>query len=179
MEQSTGSFHQSFDASSDAAFADDVSRRKSTEGQVFRLFGGAIDWKSKRQSTITKSTTEAELLSLSRTGGEVFAWKRLFSQLNFDPGHDLTSWCDNAQAVGIAMKETPALKTNIRHVDIHGMWLREATQKGHVKVEWIPTSNMIADGLTISLGSQKHTTFVRDLGLINCKTRICEINDSG
>lgn len=168
----TGTYNKVFDASSDAAFADDVASRKSTEGQVFCLFGGAIDWKSKRQPTVTKSTTEAELLSLSRAGSEIFAWKRLFSQLGFDPGHDLAIRCDNAQTVGIAMKDAPALKTSLRHVDIHSMWLRGATQTGQLKVDWIRTTDMIADGMTKSLGAQRHLGFMKGLGLVNCKDKI-------
>lgn len=53
-------------AAADAAFTDDKATMKSTEGYVFKLFGRGIDWRSKRQTTIMKSTTEAELLSLSR-----------------------------------------------------------------------------------------------------------------
>ncbi|OOQ85768.1 hypothetical protein PEBR_23736 [Penicillium brasilianum] len=51
-------------ASSDASFADNIDR-KSSEGFIFCLFGGPIDWKVTKQKTISISTTEAELLALS------------------------------------------------------------------------------------------------------------------
>lgn len=53
-----------FDSSSDAAFADHSSRR-SSQGYLFTLFGAAIDWQATLQRSITKSTTEAELLAAS------------------------------------------------------------------------------------------------------------------
>ncbi len=52
------------DASSDASFADDQQTRKSTQGYVFMAFQGPIAWKSSKQTSVTTSTTEAELLSL-------------------------------------------------------------------------------------------------------------------
>ena len=54
-----------FRASSDASFATDVDTRKSTEGYLLQLFRGPIDWKARKQATVTTSTTEAELLALT------------------------------------------------------------------------------------------------------------------
>jgi hypothetical protein len=59
-----------FLCSSDAAFADDETTRRSSDGYLFQLYGGAIDWRAAKQSTVTTSSTEAELLALSRTAKE-------------------------------------------------------------------------------------------------------------
>jgi hypothetical protein len=45
--------------SSDAAFAD-TEDRKSSEGYLFKMFGGAVDWRASKQKTVTTSTTEAD-----------------------------------------------------------------------------------------------------------------------
>ncbi|QSS48816.1 hypothetical protein I7I53_08942 [Histoplasma capsulatum var. duboisii H88] len=58
-----------FEAASDASFVDNSDRR-STEGYIFKLFEGSVDWKSKRQRIVTTSTTEAELLAISQAGKE-------------------------------------------------------------------------------------------------------------
>jgi hypothetical protein len=60
-----------FYGASDAAFADDVENRRSSHGYLFKLYGMPIDWKATRQRSVTKSTTEAELIALSATGGEM------------------------------------------------------------------------------------------------------------
>ena len=57
--------HPIFAAASNAAYANDPITRRSTEGSIFQLFGGIIDWQSKKQATVTISTTKAELLALS------------------------------------------------------------------------------------------------------------------
>ena len=56
---------------SDAAFADDAENRRSSHEYLFKLYGMPIDWKATRQRSVTKSTTEAELIALSAAGGEM------------------------------------------------------------------------------------------------------------
>jgi hypothetical protein len=52
-----------FTIASDTAFGDNPDR-KSSEGFLFRLYGGPLDWTAKKQRTVSTSTTEAELLAL-------------------------------------------------------------------------------------------------------------------
>ena len=61
---------QVFEATADASYANN-SDRKSSEGYTFKLFGGMIDWASRKQLTVTTSTTEAELLSMLHAGKEL------------------------------------------------------------------------------------------------------------
>ena len=84
-----------FAAASDAAYADDPTTRRSTEGFLFQLFGGAIDWQSKKQATVTTSTTEAELLALSHVSAWLLWWGRFFTELDLDIDQGLTVHYDN------------------------------------------------------------------------------------
>jgi hypothetical protein len=63
---------QVFVCASDAALADDTVTRRSTEGYLFKLFGGAIDWHSTKQKTVATSSTEAELRALEHAAKETF-----------------------------------------------------------------------------------------------------------
>jgi hypothetical protein len=60
-----------FFGASDAAFANEPNTCCSSQGYTFRLYGITIDYKSTVQRTITKSTTEAELLALSLAGSQM------------------------------------------------------------------------------------------------------------
>ena len=53
------------------AFKDDLTSIYSTEGYLFTLFRGAIDWHSIKQTLVTKSSTEAEFTALSHVGTEL------------------------------------------------------------------------------------------------------------
>jgi Reverse transcriptase (RNA-dependent DNA polymerase) len=69
LEYSGARHSDIFMCASDAAFADNEDRH-SSDGYLFQLFGGPIDWKAAKQRTVTTSSTEAELLALSRAAKE-------------------------------------------------------------------------------------------------------------
>jgi hypothetical protein len=59
----------------DANWISDADELYATSGYVFLLGGGAISWKSCKQTVITKSTIEAELIALDTAGSET-EWLR-------------------------------------------------------------------------------------------------------
>ena len=149
-----------FEATNDASYADST-RRKSSEGYTFKLFGGLIDWASRKQLTISTSTTEAELLAVLHAGKEALYWTHLFNKLGFNPGHRMLIFNDNLQAIRLLNSEIGRLNTKLRHVDIAQCWLRQYVQLGHLSVDYLPTSRMVSDGLTKLLPPQKHRDFIR------------------
>lgn len=155
-----------FKGASDASFADDLETRRSTEGYLFKLFGGPIDWKSRKQQTVTTSTTEAELLSLQHAAKELEAWRHLFNDVEFDPEQpDNTLECDNQQTVRLIALDNPVIKTNVRHIHISELWIRQEQRNGRVNVAWVDTNRMEADGLTKPLPKAKFDKFVAQLGM--------------
>ena len=64
----------------------------------------------------------------------------------------------------------PKLVTKLKHVDIHQHWLRQEVQEKRLQIEWLPTAEMPADGLTKALPRQKHDEFVRQLRLADLTT---------
>lgn len=154
-----------FIASSDASFANDLDTRQSSQGYVFTLFNGAIDWKASKQKTVTTSSTEAELLAMSSAAKETIWWNRFFNSINFSPGHETYIECDNLQTIRAFASETPRFTTKLRHVDIHRHWLRQEVRSKRINIEWTSSTAIIADGLTKSLPPQRHTEFVRLIGL--------------
>ena len=127
-----------------------------------------IHWKATKQKTVTTSSTEAELLALTVTAREYIWWIRLFQNLNIEINSSVIL-CDNQQALRLLEKETPKLATRLKHVDIHQCWLRQEVQNGRIKVEWVETNKMIADGFTKALPAQKHEKFVKLMKLVDVK----------
>jgi hypothetical protein len=158
--------------SSDASFADDPETRRSTQGYLMKLFRGPIMWKSSKQPTVTTSTTEAELLSLSHTAKETIGLYRLFAQIEFDPEQQPRILCDNQQTVGLVQKERPQVTSKLKHVDIHNLWLRQIHRDGKVAVQWVSTKDMPSDGFTKPLSAERHAHFVSQLGLIDISMQI-------
>jgi hypothetical protein len=64
---------------SDSDFTGDVDDRKSTSGYVFTLVGGAISWKSSKQTVTTSSTMYAEFVACYEATGQVNWLKKFMS----------------------------------------------------------------------------------------------------
>lgn len=155
------------EVASDASFADNTLDRKSSQGYTIRLFGGLIAWKASKQDTVTTSTTEAELLALSQVAKEAMFTSRLLKELNILlPQSTITIHCDNIQTINLVTKETSKLHTKLRHVDIHNHWLRQEVQRGTITVEYTPSADIPADGLTKALPGNKWKGFLDQLNLV-------------
>ena len=140
-----------------------------------KLFGGPILWKSGKQATVTTSTMEAELLSLSTGASELYSLQRLFQGLDFNLGRPVTTiYCDNQQTIRLVTSEIPQLTTRLKHVDIRQHWLRQEVSNGRLDIQYLPTTDMPADGLTKALSPQKFRIFVQQLGLVDIKDRLKE-----
>ena len=154
---SIGNMSQDLTCASDASFADNTLDRKSSQGFIMTLFGGPIAWRANKQDTVTTSSTEAELLALSQTAKEAIFLSRMLKALIVKLDDPLSIQCDNRQTLRLINEESAKLVTKLRHVDIHNHWLRQEVRCKRVGLTWVPTRDMMADGLTKSLGRQKHT----------------------
>lgn len=155
---------------SDAAFADDPETRKSSQGHVITLFDGPVSWKASKQNTVTTSSTEAELLAFASTAKEAISMQRLFQQINLKLDHPLQIECDNQQTIRLVTADLPRLKTQLKHVDVHNCWARQAYQQDQFQVSYTPTAEMVADGLTKVLPDQKSKRFVEQLALVDIQS---------
>lgn len=158
---------EGLEVASDASFADNTVDRKSSQGYVIKLFGGLVAWRSSKQDTVTTSTTEAELLSLSQAAKEAMFLTRLLKELYISlPESLIIINCDNKQTIRLVTEDVAKLHTKLRHVDIHNHWLRQEVSRGKIMVKHVPTDHMLADGLTKALPANKWENFLNQLGLV-------------
>ncbi len=156
-----------FEMSSDASFADDVKTKRSTQGYAAKLLGGLFDYSSTLQKSVTRATTEAELLGLSHAATQLYWWIRFFEAIQLDLDEDISLKCDNMQTVRLMLKESPKLVTALKHIDIHQHWLRQEVQRNNLRIDWISTGEMVADGFTKALPIQKHLAFLKNICMEN------------
>lgn len=63
-----------------------MDTRRSTTGYVFKVHGGAIAWKSKRQNTVALSTTEAEYMASADAAKQAVWLRRLLEDVGLGLG---------------------------------------------------------------------------------------------
>ena len=71
---------------SDSDWAGDLDDRKSTSGFMLMLCGAGISWRSKKQTSVALSTTEAEYIALSGAVQEAVWMRQFTSELNSGEG---------------------------------------------------------------------------------------------
>jgi hypothetical protein len=149
----------------DSDWGADLSTRRSTSGYVFNIGSGAISWSSKRQATIAMSTCEAEYVGQSNAIKEAIWLKRLLIEISassFGPAATVI-FCDNQGAIALA--KNPQSHGRNKAIDMQHHFQREKVAKGDVKLEWIPTNKMVADGLTKALPKAEFVRFRSLLGV--------------
>lgn len=157
---------------SDASFGDDPEIRKSSEGYVMILFGGAINWRAARQTTVTTSTTEAKLHALSKAAKETMAFKRIFRNIRLNLGQPWELYCDNKQTIRLVVDKNSRISTSLRHVDIQNMWLKQEHARENFTVTYLETELMPADGLTKPLSLSKFEHFRALLNLYDAQHEV-------
>ena len=134
---------------SDSDFAGDPSSSKSTTGSLIKLAGAPVIWKSQLQREVTLSSTEAEYVALSETVREVCWLRNLLAELrpftNEEPGK-VKIFVDNLAA--ISLTEDHANSKRSRHISLRNHYCREKYEQGIIEVEYINTTEQLADALT-------------------------------
>ena len=149
---------------SDSDFAGCVDSRKSTSGYIFMMAGGAISWRSAKQTTAT-STMEAEFVSYFEATSHGVWLKSFISGLRImdSISRPLRIFCDNSAAVFMAKNNKSGSRS--KHIDIKYLAIRERVKEKKVVIEHISTELMIADPLTKGMPPLKFKDHVEKMGL--------------
>lgn len=131
---------------SDSSFSQCPATRRSVTGYVVILCGGAVCWKSQRQSVVALSTTEAEYIAAAECYKHT-AWVRSFMFDIFQPLESPTLfYVDNTSAIFTATGE--GIKSRSKHIDRRHHYIRDMVQSNQVDIQHVPTEKMLADYLT-------------------------------
>ncbi|KAM2723556.1 hypothetical protein EV1_026500 [Malus domestica] len=141
----------------DANYAGDHDTRRSTTGYVFKLGSGTISWCSKRQPTVSLSTTEAEYRAAAMAAQENAWLVQLMSDLHQPVDYSVPLYCDNQSAIRLA--ENLVFHARTKHVEVHYHFIREKVLQEEIEMRQVKTNDQVADLFTKSLGTGKLEIF--------------------
>ncbi|XP_075073913.1 secreted RxLR effector protein 161-like [Nicotiana tabacum] len=149
----------------DSDFQSDKDFRKSTSGNVFTLGGGAISWRSIKQTCVADSTMEAKYVAASKAAKEAVLLGNFLRELNVVSSIQapITLYCDNSGAVANS-KESQSHK-RIKHIERKYHLIHEIVQRGDVVVTKIVSENNLADPFTKSLPQKTFDRHVDGMGV--------------
>ena len=154
---------------SDADWAGDLADRKSTSGYVFMLLGATVSWGSKKQPSVSLSTSEAEYIALSLAIQEGKWIHRLLCEIMAaadKESPELMIQEDNQSC--IKMTKNPVNHGCAKHIDIKYHHIRDEVKRGEVKLEYCETTVMLADIMTKGLHGPRHKDLTARLGIRAC-----------
>jgi hypothetical protein len=139
--------------------------RKSTSGYIFTLAGGAILWKSSKQTVTTSSTMYAEFVACYEAMRQVNWLKKYMPGLKVvdDIHKPLKLYCDNNTTVCYAhnSKSSSAAK----HIDIKYYVVKNKVWDHIISHEHISTEKMLVDPLIKGLPPNVFREHLADMGL--------------
>ncbi|GJU97915.1 retrovirus-related pol polyprotein from transposon TNT 1-94 [Tanacetum coccineum] len=151
---------------------EDADDLKSQTGYVFVLNGGAVDWKSTKQSIFATSSAEAEYIAAYDASKEAVWVRKFIFGLGVVPTIEkpISMYCDNTGVITIA-NESRITKGAI-HFRAKVHYLREVIEFGDIKLEKVHTDDNLSDPFTKALAFPKHSEHTRNIGMLpaSCDT---------
>jgi len=152
---------------SDSDHAGDVDTRRSTTGYAFILSGGCITWASKRQSTVSLSTTEAEFIAACEATKEAVWLRKLLNDIEHPCVLPTVLKVDNQRA--IKLSKNPEFHRRSKHIDVRYQFICEKVKDCEIDTQYVATDNQCADIFTKALCRDKFETLRRCLNIIDIK----------
>ncbi|GKE68398.1 hypothetical protein Tco_1526470, partial [Tanacetum coccineum] len=143
---------------SDVDWAKCIVTRKLVTGYYVFLNDSLVSWKSKKQNTLSKSSTEAEYRALASVTSKVIWILKFFKNLKIDDLLPALLYCDSNSAIKIAAN--PVFHERTKHLEIDLYFMRENILSGVIKTVKVDSINQITDILTKGLDTLQHKFFV-------------------
>ncbi|XP_062026089.1 secreted RxLR effector protein 161-like isoform X2 [Rosa rugosa] len=121
---------------------------KSTSGYIYMLAGGAVSWRSVKQSLTATSTMQAEYVAIHDATGQALWLRNFLNEIKVVDSVErpLKIYCDNAAAVFFAKNNRRS--TASRNIDVKYYAVRENVRNHEIEIIKIGTLAQLADPLT-------------------------------
>lgn len=147
-----------------------TTRRSTTSFAVF-LGKSLILWKSKKQTTVSHSSSEAEYLHvlplLVKSNGFIIYSLDLHITFN----NPTFIYCDNRSAVYLA--HNPTFHEGFKHIEINCHIIHKKLKTGLTKLFPIPLSAQLAGFLTKPMTAPSLSNFIVKLGFVSLSSPTC------
>ena len=117
-----------------------------------QLGGGAVTWRSARQTIIARSILEFEFVALEMAGSEAEWLKNFLANipLGMKPTPSVSMYCDCQSAIAITKNKSYNGKN--RHIQLRHNLVKHLLKSGTISIDYVKLERNLADPLTKPLG---------------------------
>ena len=137
--------------------------KKSISGFLVFLGHMPLSCKSKKQSTISLSSVEAEYRSTRRVTVELAWLSKLLHELTVKGILQIPVHCDNQASIYIA--KTSVYHERTEHIELNCHFVSQKLLEGLISLFHTPTNQQLADILTKPLTGVQHSQILSKLGV--------------
>ena len=123
-----------------------MDKRKSTSGGAFFLGDSLVAWISKKQGSISLSTIEVEYIVVATCCTQILWMIQTLVDLKVNYTIPIIIHCYNTNAISISKNHVLHSKT--KHIQIKYHFLKEKVTNKIVQVNYIPSTEQIANIFT-------------------------------
>jgi spore coat polysaccharide biosynthesis protein SpsF (cytidylyltransferase family) len=110
------------------------------------MAGGPVSWCSRKQPITAMSTTESEYIAAAETAKQAIWIRHFLAAIRKHPKGPIELGIDNQGALALASNPVNHLRS--KHIRVRYHAIRDFIEHGDIKAFFVPTSEMVADGLT-------------------------------
>ncbi|GJZ33377.1 retrovirus-related pol polyprotein from transposon TNT 1-94 [Tanacetum coccineum] len=149
-------------AYADADHAGCQDTRRSTSGSAQFLGDKLVSWSSKKQTSTSISSTEAEYIAMSGCCAQILWMRSQLSDYGFAYNR-IPMYCDNKSAIALCCNNVQHSRS--KHIDIRHHFIREQVEKGVVELYFVRTEYQLADIFTKALPRERFEFILPRLGM--------------
>jgi hypothetical protein len=119
---------------------------KSHSGYAAMIAGGCVEAKSKKQSLVTKNSTESEMVALSDMASLAIGWREFMLAQGYSIGA-IEIEQDNTSCMKVVEKGK-SFNPYSRHINIRYFFVKDRIEKKEIKLKYVKTEDLVADVMT-------------------------------